>query len=660
MKRKVWVSSPVFFVLSGIMILMACASWFWNPAVFYAEISLSAVSIAAVLIATGRFQAYVRMAVKSTRDILTGDQYRDLADFMLPAAVIGERGDIIWVNKAYSRLVAGGRECRGENILKTIYPHTTEQIINAGGTDISVGSRQFTVFGINTKTGCVLYFAEDSYYKEISQKYKESKPVVVLASFDNREELSRNSSGSEDTRIVSEVEEVLIRWAQEIGGFLKKLNNNRYFILTDEGHIRAETEKRFPVLDTVRSIKAGDRLTATISVGVARGAESLLEADGWAGTALEMALGRGGDQVAVHKENDTYEFFGGLSKGVEKRDKVRTRVFAATISDDMKESDSIFIMGHKYSDLDCVGAAAGVWNAAAKTLKRSAYIVVNREQSLAIPLIAEMGKTYPDEKIFISPQEALMMVTAKSMLVVVDTHSQDFVESLELLNAVSRVVVIDHHRMMVKHISNALVFYHEPYASSASEMVTELIQYIGDGQLSEVEAEALLSGIILDTKNFILKTGVRTFEAAAYLRRKGADTVRIKRMFSDSLDAYRAKHRIVSNAEIFGNFAVASTDHEYPDIRISSAQAADELLSIQGVDASFVVFPADGAISISARSLGEVNVQLIMEALGGGGHLTMAGAQLNGLTVDQARSKLIGVIKQSLGKDQQDKAEFSE
>ena len=623
------------------MFLMAGVSWFWNTVVFAVELALAAASLAAVLLANRQFRAHVSYAVKSAEEILAGDRYRALQQFALPLAVVGEAGDVIWADDAFREQVCAGRECRGDNILKFIYPATLEQVLSADGIDVAFGSRQYTVLGMRTGTGSALYFLDETAFRDVSRRYEESRPVAVLASFDNREELTRDSSSSEETRIASEVEEVLNRWAQEMGGFLKRLSSGRYFILTDEVHLRAEMEKRFPVLDAVRGIKTGDRQSPTVSVGVARGAKSMQEADEWARNALNMALGRGGDQVAVKQVNDTYEFFGGLSKGVEKRDSVRTRVFAATISDDIKESDIVFVMGHKFSDLDCVGAAVGMWNAACKTLLRPAYIVVNRAQSLASPQIAALQDAYPGDRIFMSPQEALMLATPRSMLVVVDTHSQDFVESPELLEAVRRTVVIDHHRMMVRHIENALVFYHEPYASSTCEMVTELVQYIGDSKLTRTEAEALLSGIMLDTKNFVLKTGARTFEAAAYLRRRGADTVSVKRMFSDSIDAYKAKYRIVANAELFDRFAVASAEKEFPDVRIASAQAADELLSIQGVDASFVLFPAGGAVNISARSLGDVNVQLIMEALGGGGHLTMAGAQLSGLTVAQSREKLI-------------------
>jgi len=649
LKRKVWVSSPVFFVITAVMLIMAGISYSYNSIIFSVEMTLAICSIVAVMLSTEHFKTHVATAVKSAQKILSGEEYRSLEDFTMPVAVIGDAGDIIWVNGAFSAKVSKKHECRGENIIKFIYPRTIDQIIADSGSDITVGDKQYTVFAARTVYGSIVYFIDDTYYKEINREYTERRPVVAVAYFDNREELARDSSGSEDSRITSEVESALINWAQSMGGFLKKLSGGRYLVLTDEAHIRAAMEKRFEILDAIRSIKAGERRSATVSMGVGRGADSLQQGEEWARKALDMALGRGGDQVAVKQKDDTYEFFGGLSKGVEKRDKVRTRVIAATLSDHIKSSDVVFVMGHKFSDLDCVGAAIGLWSVVTKSLKKPAYIVINRTQSLASPLISSMESS-EDGKIFISPLDAMSMVTQKTMLIVVDTHSQEFVESAELLAAVSRVVVIDHHRMMVKHIENALVFYHEPYASSTSEMVAELVQYIGDGALNQTEAEALLSGIMLDTKNFVLKTGVRTFEAAAYLRRRGADTVEVKRMFSDTIDTYKAKYRIVSSAEILNDCAITSSDKEFPDIRITSAQAADELLSIQGVNASFVIFPSGNTVNVSARSLGEINVQLIMEALGGGGHLTMAGAQLTGVTVQQAREKLISVLHDTMAK----------
>lgn len=648
MKRKVWASSPIFYIISAVMLIIAGVSWFWNSMVFYVEIAIALATFFVVFFAVKYFSMYVAQASKTAADVVSGEKYRAFAEFTMPVAAVGKNCDIIWANKAFLSSVTENRECRGSNILKFIYPHTISEIEHANGTDITIGMKRFTVYAAETKETGVLYFVDDTYYKKVDKEFTENRPVAAVACFDNREELARDASGSEDTLVISQVEEVLIKWAQNMGGFLKKLKGNMYFILTDEKHIREEMNNKFPVLDEVRKIETGKSLNATVSIGVGRGAVSLEEADAWARKALDMALGRGGDQVAVKQGNDAYDFFGGMSKGVEKRNKVRTRVFAATMSDDIKESDNVFIMGHKFSDLDCLGSAAGMWNAAAKTLGKRAYIVTDEGQTLAEPVIQLLKAAYKGEKIFISPQEAMDMVTQKSLLIVVDTHSGSFVESEDLLNAVSRVIVIDHHRMMVKHIENAIVFYHEPYASSASEMVAELVQYMGDKMLGKAEAEAMLAGIMLDTKNFAFKTGVRTFEAAAYLRRKGADTVEVKQMFSSSIEAYKIKYRIVSNAEILGGFAIASADEESADIRIAAAQAADELLSIRGVSASFVIFTVGDTVNISARSLGDVNVQVIMEKLGGGGHLTMAGAQISGISTEQARNKLISAIQKNI------------
>ena len=647
MKKKVWVASPICFVLAAAMLIMALISWFTgHKMVFFIEAVVAVVAILAIAIVHIRFQSYVYTSVKAAKKVLFGKEYDALEQFTMPMAIVGEAGDIVWANAAFLESAGRARDCRGENVMKFLYPHTIQQVVAAKGTDVTIGDRQFTAFASKTEQGHILCLVDDTYYKAINREYVEKHPVVALAHFDNREELARDSSGSEDARIASEVEQVLTEWAQSMGGFLRRLSGGRFLILTDEIHIRQAMEKRFEVLDKIREIKAGERRSATVSIGVARGAESLQEAEQWARKALEMALGRGGDQVAVKQKNDTYEFFGGLSKGVEKRDKVRTRVIAATLSDHIKESENVLIMGHRFSDLDSMGAAVGLWSVITKALHKPAFVVVDRQQTLAGQIVERIDANSGDRVVFLSPMDAMEQLSPRTLLIVVDTHSPDFVESRELLNHVSRVVVIDHHRLMVKRIDNAIVFYHEPYASSASEMVAELVQYIGDNTLTQHEAEALLAGIMLDTKSFVLKTGVRTFEAAAYLRRRGADTVEVKRMFADSIDSYKAKYKIVSGAEIQQNCAIACADKEFPDIRVVSSQAADELLSIRGVKASFVIYPTGNVMNISARSLGDINVQLVMEVLGGGGHLTMAATQLPNLTIEQARTKLVAAIKE--------------
>ena len=374
--------------------------------------------------------------------------------------------------------------------------------------------------------------------------------MVAAIAFDNREEMTRDSSSVDDSRIVAEVETALRDWAtQDMEGVIRKLSNGRICCFPMKSICRKRAKKRFDVLDEVRRIR-NQNLFATVSIGIGRGASNMGEAELWARQALNMALGRGGDQVAV-KQNDTYEFFGGLSKGVEKRDKVRTRVIAATLADHIRSSDKVFIMGHRFSDLDSVGSAVGIWAVVKKGLGRNAFIVVNRGQSLAHQLIDQVDDAYPETKIFISSQEALQTLTGKTVVVVVDTHSTSLVECPELIEDAQRIIVIDHHRMTVNYIQNTLIFYHEPYASSASEMVTELVQYINANCLSAADAQALLSGIALDTKNFVMKTGVRTFEASAYLRRRGADTVAVKRLFSGTLDTYKAKSHLVEGAELY-------------------------------------------------------------------------------------------------------------
>ena len=645
MKKRVWASSPIFFVILAIMFAMTAATYFiGQTALFYVELGVSVVATIAVAVSLHFFETYVGGAVKSAKKALGGLDYQALQDFTMAVAVVGEAGDIVWTNREFIVSVSGNRECQGENILRFLYPKTVPQILEDGGTDIAVDDRQFTVYGARTGESVVLYFVDDTYYKEINKEYALTRPVVLLICFDNREELARESTGAEDARVGSEVQAKLDAWAVNMNGFLKRLNGERYLVLTDEEHIQGMMDSRFPILDEIRNIKNENNQSATISVGVGRGASSLKEGELWARRALDMALGRGGDQVAVKQKNDTYEFFGGLSKGVEKRDKVRTRVIAATLSDHVRASDVVFVMGHKFSDLDSMGAAVGLWSAINKVMNKKAYIVVNRAQTLAGQVVASMEEKAGGQQVFLSPQEALSMVGPHALLIVVDTHTPDFIESPELLNAVSRVVVIDHHRMMVHHIENALIFYHEPYASSASEMVAELVQYIGENCLDRTEAEALLSGIMLDTKNFVLRTGVRTFEAAAFLRRSGADTGDVKKLFQNDLEGTIAKYDIIQNAKMYHEgIAVAKVDHTVG--RITAAQAADELLNISGIDTSFVLFPdQEGRVILSARSMGDVNVQVVLEKLGGGGNAATAGAQVPGKGVDEVNDMLLQAI----------------
>ena len=395
-------------------------------------------------------------------------------------------------------------------------------------------------------------------------------------------------------------------------------------------------------MDEIRKIQTDGNVPVTLSIGVGRGEPTLAQSEASARQALDMALGRGGDQAAI-KNQSMYEFYGGVSKGVEKRTKVKTRIVANALSELIQNADRVLVMGHKFGDLDCVGAAVGLAYAI-RTIGKQADVVIDRDKTLA-KILVDMVTGEGCGNLFTDPTEALYSITEDTLLIVCDTHTVNLVESAEVYSRCKTVVVIDHHRKMVNHIDNAVIFYHEPYASSASEMVTELIQYMGDNcRINTVVAQALLSGIMLDTRNFVLRTGVRTFEAAAYLRRIGADTITVRKLFSSTMDSYQRRSRIVSAAQIYKKCAVAESDFYSDDMRIVAPQAADELLGIDGVDGSFVLYEKDGTISISARSMGAINVQIIMESLGGGGHQTMAATQIRGVEMEKVKQQLLEAI----------------
>lgn len=642
MKNKIWTVSPIFLVIDILLFVMAFTSLFYNVIIFCIEIFIAIIATVLFLINFYKFNKYIKAAIKSVGNVCSEVDRDILEKIPVPVAVVGKKSDIVWFNKNFEVSVSKEDDCIGKNIASFIGNKTFDKIRSKNIVDVEYKSLKYTVFGFPAGEFTILYFLEDTYYKEISAEYSESRPTVAIIMFDNREEFERESIDGEDAQIVARVESVLQKWAASTTGFFKKLSGDRYMVIMEERHVKKFVQEKFKVLEEIRNIKLNDTTWATVSIGLGRAGRTLKESEFWARKALDMALGRGGDQVVI-KSFEKYRFFGGVSRGFEKRSKVRTRVISATLAEHIRASDCVLIMGHKFSDLDSVGAAIGMCSAVNKGQNKPSYVIINKHETLAYNLVDSIEKEN-NRSIFLSPEDALDIITDKTLLIIVDTHSDTFVESEEIYKRCDRVVVIDHHRMMVNHINNALVFYHEPYASSASEMVTEIVQYLSDNVLTRLEAEALLAGIMLDTKNFVLKTGSRTFDAASYLRRRGADTVEVKRMFSNSIDTYKAKYQLVSGAEIFNNCAIACAEEGTKDIRIACAQAADELLSIQGVSASFVIYPCENTINISARSLGDVNVQLIMEEMGGGGHQTMAGAQIENGNMEYVRERLAKII----------------
>ncbi|MEG0692125.1 MAG: DHH family phosphoesterase, partial [Oscillospiraceae bacterium] len=548
-----------------------------------------------------------------------------------------------------------------ETVLKSkkdIFGYNIENIVSKDvktllanqGSVISYDGCNFEVYCIENKGHTnimyVMYLVDITELYNIKLEAEKTKPVVMLFLVDNYDESIGNENESNKVRLVSEVQRIIQNFVDKTNGFIKKIEHDKYLIMIENQSLEGIIAGRFDVLDKTREITTEGRIPVTLSIGVASVETTLVKAEQDARQALDMALGRGGDQAAV-KADGGYEFFGGFSKGVEKRTKVKTRIVASAMVELIKSAGNVLVMGHKFADLDSLGSAIGIAKAC-ECFGKSVNIVLDTRRNLAGCLVKRMVENNRQNLICL-PEIVMDKITDKTLLIIVDTHSEMLIESPQIYKKCKQVVVIDHHRKMVNHIDDAVIFYHEPYASSASEMVTELVQYFGDNcKLSNVEAEALLSGIMLDTRNFVIKTGVRTFEAAAYLRRLGADTVEVRKLFASTMDSYQRKTRVVASAEIYKECAISSCDFTSDDIRIVAPQSADELLNISGVKASFVLYEENDTINVSARSMGALNVQVIMEKLGGGGHHTMAAAQIPNATLDKVRQSLLEIIDRQI------------
>ncbi len=638
-RRRIWTSAPWLIISIVIILGMSVVTFRYEPMVSFIGGGLAFFLLAASIVFRARYRRYVTRTVSSALDSLGKIDHGYLDRFKLPVVLTGKFGDIVWSNTRFKKSLCSGRNPANESISPYIGAKDIEEVADQEGFEIDFDGRHYFVYCTSVEEGYVCFYIDNTAYSIISQKYHETQKSVALISFDNRDEFS-NDSEEESTRVLLALETKLLHFADENKALFKTLPSNKYMMIIDRIVLDKLIADKFPILKEVRTIKFNNR-EATVSIGIGMNCDTLIESEQKARKALDMALGRGGDQVAVMKD-DNYEFFGGVSSGIEKMSKVRSRVIATSISRVISEADRVYIMGHRFSDLDCVGAAVGLQPIIEKELKKPCRIVIKKETSMAKSLIELVEQS--NAKMFTTPEDAMKNISFKTLIIVVDTHIPDMVESPELLSKCSHVVVIDHHRKMVNYINDAVIFYHEPTASSASEMVAELITYLGDSHMSKLQSEALLSGIMLDTKNFVVRTGVRTFEAAAFLRKHGADTVETKELFAGTLENYKEKYKIVSNAEIFRKCAISIAESNSDSIRLIAAQAADELLAVENVLASFVVFENNGGINISARSYGKLNVQLVMEILGGGGHQNMAAAQLQGLSKEETKQKLIDAI----------------
>ena len=625
-----------------LLLLIACAAlavpvallspkWLIAPAV------LVVAALGVLWYQRRRLRTFVAKNLCSTDFENSRIQY-SLTGLPIPTMLIAD-GRVLWYNTIFREEVLNGTDAVTRPIDR-LFPELDLAVCSRPhGQDLTVGDKRFTAYAgaaKGSRGANIVYLVDDTVYKQTLEEYNASRPACLIIVIDSYDELFDDMKDSEQAKELEAINSLLEAYIAKSTGFLRKISNSRYIAVVEERDIHWMLQERFEILDQVRALHPGG--FTTLSIGVGHGGKTLQECHQMARESIDIALGRGGDQAAV-KTVDGFEFYGGISHGVEKRSHVRSRIIANALCDLIKKSDSVIIMGHRMSDLDAIGSAIGVLRIC-KICGVPAVIAVNSDATLAGPLL----KTFIDAgegHNFIPPDQTLDVITPRTLLIVVDTYQKRLLESQKIYEKCKRVVVIDHHRMAVGHIDNPLLLYHEPYASSASELVCELLQFLPkEDNITALEAQALLAGIMLDTRSFALHVGVRTFEAAAWLRSRGAQTADTKLLFNTSKEEYEARAHIVESAYIYKGCAIALSEELDAGMNVVLPMAANDLLTINGVDASFVAVAKNGGVNISARSMGALNVQVILEPLGGGGHLMMAGAQLHDCTLQDAETRI--------------------
>ena len=585
-----------------------------------------------------------------------------LLNFPLPMAVFSLNDlRVIWANQIFFNM-CGVSGSRFEARLDTLVPQFSAKWLLEGKTQcqdlLAINGRKYQIHGNIIRPGTgeeeaghgfmgIAYWVDVTEYDDVRIRYEESRPVVGVLIIDNYDELIRNQPDRVKNDLRDAVEDVMNQYWEGRDAILRRYDRDRYFVVFEERHLDEMRSGKFALLEQAHSVIGSAGIHATLSLGLGHDGEGFGEDWQFATLAAEMALSRGGDQ-AVIKNRLSFEFFGGRGNEVETRTKVKSRVMANALAELIADSSRVFVMGHKYADLDAVGADAAICCLARKKGKLC-RIVIDPEKNASKLLIERLQNEPEYKSAFITPQEAMLQSDGRSLLVVVDTNRPEQAEDANFLAACNRVAVIDHHRRAATYIQNSALTFYEPYASSTCELLSEVLQEVCDPEdILRCEAEAMLSGIVLDTKNFTLRTGERTFEAAAFLRRCGADTVEVKKLLQNDMNDTVARYRIMQNAQLYrGNIAVAAP--ESPQDRVIIAQAADELLNISGVEVSFVVSPTkDGGANISARSIGDINVQVIMEKLGGGGNRSAAACQIPDTTLRDAVNSLFAAIDEYL------------
>ena len=640
------------------MALFICIIFYYG----HFEVGLLALALYAILVVYNIYNSKVKKDewkkfienFSSKLDIATTST---LVKLPFPLIIIGNVGNILWYNQSVTSMLEG-EDLLNKNIRDIIKELNLKQILEGKKnifSNIKIKDNYYEIYTNIVDTNenkndkdkiMLLYFYDITEKTNIIKGINGNRESVMLVEVDNLDDVVKTTEEDKAPLLIADIERTINSYGQSVNAVVKKYTSNKYVIIVQDKYIEKEIEKKFDILDTVREISNGNKLAVTLSVGVGRGEDTPLKNYEFATSAKELALGRGGDQVVV-KKGDKLSFFGGKTKEVEKRTKVRARVIAHALMDLVNESNTIFIMGHKNPDVDCLGSAIGLYSII-KSLNKECYIILEGINSAIKTMMDMLLEDAEYKNAFIISEKFKNVKNSNSLLILVDVHNESYVLNYEIVKDVEKVVIIDHHRKSQDFIQGAVLSYMEPYASSTAELVTEMIQYMVDKpKLKHIEAVSLLAGICVDTKNFYFKTGVRTFEAAAFLRRHGADTMDVKKLFSDNLNIYLKRAEIIRSAQVKNEIAIAVCPPIIEDT-VLAAQAADELLNITGIQASFVIVKIGDEVFISGRSLGKINVQLILETLGGGGHMTMAGTKFTSLKLEEVAVKLNEAIDKYL------------
>ena len=646
------------------LFIMIC---FVLAAVLLKEYYLAAAEIAVVLVLSvfailtrRRKERMLTQYIESITYDSESAKNSTLLNFPLPIAVFRlADSSIVWGNDRFFEIFGISRG-RTETSIAELIPGFSGKWLTEGKTKYSsilvINGKKYELHGSLIRSDSeeedsaimvTTYWLDVTDYENIRTKYEESRPVPGVIVIDNLDEMVKNYPERVKNEIRESVEERLRRWCDEYGGILRRYDRDRFFVMFEKKDIERMRQEKFSITEQIHEVENPGGIDASISIGFGEDGATLGEGLQFADVGTELALSRGGDQTVI-KNKLSFEFYGGRGNEIEKRTKVKSRVMANTLAELMRDSSKVYVMGHRFADLDALGADVGICCLARK-LGVKAFIVINQQQNACSQLIQRLKNDADYRDIFLSPNEAFMKADGRTLLVVVDTNRPEQVEDADLLAACNRVAVIDHHRVGATYIQNAALGFIEPFASSSCELLTEILQELTEtGDMHKAEAEALLAGIVLDTKSFTIRTGERTFDAASYLRRCGADTSEVKKLFQTDMDSTVSRYKLMQSAQLYRGVAIVVSDA--PQTRVITAQAADDLLNISGVNASIVASSdGNGNIYASARSIGEINVQIIMEKLGGGGNRSAAAAKFDNETSDEVVNKIHAAIDDYLG-----------